>query len=46
MIESRRGSRLPAETFQRLRVSRQFIGQKLEGDEAAKLGVLSFSMMR
>jgi hypothetical protein len=41
MIESRRRSRLPAKAFERLRVSRQFVGQKLEGDEPAKLGVLS-----
>jgi hypothetical protein len=25
-----------------LRVSRQFVGEKFEGDEAAKFGVLSF----
>ena len=42
MIESGRGARLPAKAFQCLRVSRQFIGEEFEGDEAAKFGVLSF----
>ena len=41
MIESRRCTRLPAKAFQRLRVSRQFIGQEFEGDKAAKLRILS-----
>ena len=34
-------SGLSAEAFQGLRISRQFIGQKFEGDEAAKFGILS-----
>src|SRR5450631_1233744 len=42
MVESRRRPRLPSKTFQGLRVSRQFLGQELQGDEAAQFGVLSF----
>ena len=42
MIESRRRTRLPSKPFQRLRISRQFIGQEFESDESAKLGVFSF----
>src|ERR1700722_1354977 len=42
MIESGRGARLPAKSLQGLRIKRQFIGKKFEGDKAAKLGVLSF----
>src|ERR1039457_1220336 len=41
MIESGRCSRLPAKAFQGCRVLRKFIGQEFEGDEAAKLNVLS-----
>src|SRR5713101_2303494 len=41
MIQSRGRTGLAAEAFQCLRVSRQFIGQEFEGDEAAKLGILS-----
>src|ERR1700674_1539738 len=40
MIQGRRGTSFPAKAFQRLRISRQFIGQELEGDKAAKLGIL------
>src|ERR1700687_4589142 len=42
MIESGCRACLPAKAFQRLRVARQFIGQEFQGDEATKLGVLSF----
>jgi hypothetical protein len=41
MIQSRGRTGLAAEAFQCLRVSRQFIGQEFEGDEAAKLGIVS-----
>ena len=41
MIESRRRARLPAKTFQSLRVSRKIIGKEFEGHETAKLSVLS-----
>jgi hypothetical protein len=39
MIERRCGARFAAKAFERLRVARQFIGQELEGDEAAEFGV-------
>ena len=42
MIQSGCRTRLPAKAFERLRVSRQFIREEFEGDETAKLGVLSF----
>jgi hypothetical protein len=35
-------ARLAPEAFKRLLVPRQFIGQKLQGNEPAKLGVLGF----
>ena len=41
MIESRCRPCLSAKPLQRLRVSRQFLGQELEGHEAAKVGILS-----
>src|SRR6202044_418777 len=41
MVESGRRPSLPAKALQGLRVFREFIGQELEGDEAAKFGVLS-----
>jgi hypothetical protein len=41
MIQSGRRTGFAAEAFQSLRISRQFIGQEFEGDEAAKLGILS-----
>jgi hypothetical protein len=37
-----RSSRLPSEAFQRLRIARQFVGQKFQRDEAAQLGVFGF----
>jgi hypothetical protein len=40
--ESGRGTRLASKPFQGLRIAREFIGQKFQGDKAAKLGVLSF----
>src|ERR1700736_4561905 len=40
MIQGGSGTSLTTKSFERLRVSRQFIGQEFEGDEAAKLGVL------
>ena len=42
MIESRGGARLAAKALERLRVLRQAIGQKFEGNEAAEFGVLGF----
>ena len=39
VIESRRGSRLPAETFQSLRIAGQVLGQKFQCHKAAKLSV-------
>ena len=41
MIQRRSGTSLSAEPFKGLRVSRQFIGQEFEGDEAAEFSVLS-----
>src|SRR5690348_9123460 len=41
MIQSRGSTSFPAKSFKRLRIFGQFIGQKLQRDEAAKLGVLS-----
>jgi hypothetical protein len=41
MVEGRSRASLATKSFERLRVSRQFIGQEFEGDEAAKLSVLS-----
>ena len=40
MIESGSRTSLAAKAFQRLRVAGEFIGQKFEGDKAAKLDVL------
>jgi hypothetical protein len=42
MVEGGRRTCLAPEAFERLRVSRQFIGQEFQGDEAFKLGVLGF----
>ena len=42
MVERGGGTRLAAKAFQRLWVSRQFIGQEFQSDEAAKLGVFGF----
>src|ERR1700678_1825229 len=41
MIQRRGGSRLPPESFERLRVSRQFIRQKFQRNVPAKVSVLS-----
>src|ERR1700691_4742062 len=41
MIQRRGGSRLPPESFERLRVSRQFIRQEFQRNVPAKVGVLS-----
>jgi hypothetical protein len=38
----RSGACLPAEGFERLRILSYVLGQKLQSDKAAKLGVLSF----
>ena len=40
MVESGGGAGFTAETFQGLRVLRDVVGKKLQGDKAAKLGVL------
>src|ERR1700719_2073518 len=40
MIQGRRGTSFPAETFERLRVSGNIFRQELQGDEATKLRVL------
>jgi hypothetical protein len=42
MIQGRGRACFAAETFQSLWVSRELIGQELEGDEAAQFGVLGF----
>ena len=42
MVEGRGRTCLAAKAFQGLRVARKFIGQELEGDEAAEFGVLGF----
>ena len=39
MIQRRGGARFPAKTLQRLRILRDFIRQKFERDEAAKVGI-------
>src|ERR1700724_1624752 len=39
MIQGRRGTSLPAETFERMRVSGNIFRQELQGDEATKLRV-------
>ena len=40
MVQRRRGTRFAPEAFQRLRVAGHFLGQELQGHEAAKVGVL------
>src|SRR5580704_3958822 len=40
VIQSRGGARFTPETLQRLRIVRQAVGQKLEGDKAVELQVL------
>jgi hypothetical protein len=42
MIERRRSPCFPAETFKRVRVLRNVVGQEFEGNEAAQLSVLRF----
>jgi hypothetical protein len=41
MVQSGSGTSFPTETFQGLRVQRQFIWQEFQGDKAPKLGVFS-----
>ncbi len=41
MIQSGRGTSLPPESFQRLRIIRQGVGEKLESDKTVELDVLS-----
>ena len=42
MIEGRGGASLAAEALEGLRVAREFVGKKLERDEASELGVFRF----
>ncbi len=42
VVEGGGGPRLPAKAFESLRIARHFLGQELEGDEAAKLRVFGF----
>ena len=41
VIQRRRGACLPLKSLQRIRIARQFFGQKLQGDVAAEARVLS-----
>jgi hypothetical protein len=42
MVQRRRGPCLATKTFERLRVPRHFIREKLKRDEAAQLGAFGF----
>jgi hypothetical protein len=42
MAQRGRSSRLTPEAFQRMRIARQFVGQKFQRDEAAQLSVFGF----
>jgi len=42
MVQGRRGARLSAKPFQRLRIFCSVLGQKLQRDKATEFGVLGF----